>query len=83
MVIWKTSPSFSYHSAVSHECHFLFLGYQQEFIEVTGMLLSPHLLEDIMAALLEEEDGILSDPALLLAILNKWLVYALCTMDAY
>lgn len=30
------------------------LGYQQEFLEVTSVWLSPHLLEDIVAILLEE-----------------------------
>jgi len=39
MVIWKTSPSFSYHLSVMNT-HFLFLRYQQEFLIVTGVLLS-------------------------------------------
>ena len=54
MVVQKTSLNFSNHS-ISRErfSHFfLLLGYQ----EVTG-LLSPHLLEDMLATLLEE-DGI-------------------------
>ena len=42
MVDWKTSPSFSY---------------QPEFLEVAGVLFSPHPLEVITATLLDE-DGI-------------------------
>ena len=38
-----------------HEHCFLILGYQREFLEITGMVLSPHLLEDIIATLLEED----------------------------
>ena len=41
---------------VSHEHRFLLFGYQRDFLEVTRVLLSPHLLEDIMATL--SEDGI-------------------------
>ena len=54
MVVQKTVPSFSNHS-ISRErfSHFPLPGYQEE---ITG-LLSPHLLEDMLATLLEE-DGI-------------------------
>ena len=43
MVVCKTSLIFSYIPLISHECRFLLLGYQQEFLEVTRVLLSPHL----------------------------------------
>jgi len=41
---------------IGHEHYFLLFGYQQEFLEVTGILLSSHLLEDITATLLEENE---------------------------
>jgi len=43
MVVCKTSLIFSYIPLISHECRFLLLGYQLEFLEVTRVLLSPHL----------------------------------------
>jgi len=39
------------------------------------VLVSPHLLEDIMAILLES-----LDPTLMLAISNRWVVYVLRTL---
>ena len=41
---------------IGNQHHFLLLGYQWEFLEVTGVLLSPHLIEDFMATMLEEDE---------------------------
>lgn len=46
---------------IGQESFFTLFSYQQDFLEVSGVLLSPHLLEDMMES---------SDPTLMLTILN-------------
>lgn len=77
MVTQKTISSFSKVIACDNQ-HFLQLfGYQQEFLQVTSWLLTPHLPEDMMAALLESLDLML-----ILTTSNKWLLNASCTFVA-